>query len=104
MSESVPSSITSFAHRRPRVGSTASFTYFHEEPENTQWQDDEAVVEDIETEDESTQSDVDIEYGKRSPVRRKSSAYSRTSLQDPLLLHRESTSSEKGRGGRTNQK
>jgi cation-transporting ATPase 13A3/4/5 len=69
-----------------------------------QWPEDDAVVEDSETEDESTPSDVDLESGERPTVRRKSSAYSRTSLEDPLLQHRESISSEKGRSGRTSQK
>lgn len=92
MSESVPSSVTGFAHRRPRSDSVASFTYFQEEDESPEWSDDQAIVDDGEgaadlrfhkqAEDDV---DFDLESGSTSPQRRKSSGPSRDSVEHPLL-------------------
>lgn len=97
MSESVPSSITGFAHRRGRAESTASFTYFQDEDESPEWSDDQAVIDVIEEDqsivDQEQDAGIDLERG---PVRegRKSSGYSRASVERPLLRHLDS--------GRTN--
>ncbi|KAF2422106.1 P-type ATPase-like protein [Tothia fuscella] len=133
LAESVPTSISSFAHRRFRSDSTASFTFFNSEEENStdteNWRDHDAIEdgdsvmnghdarreeeeEELEVEEDySTESD-DLEAARRGSIRRKSSEYSRKgSVDRPLLLHRMSTSSSrgsggygKGRDGRVNQK
>ncbi|KAG8532110.1 uncharacterized protein KY384_003747 [Bacidia gigantensis] len=99
MSESIPSSVTGFAHRRPRTDSVTSFTYFQEDDESPEWSEDQAVVD----EDDSiydhfkvsqSRFDHDLEVGRTSPQGRKSSAFSRSSVEDPLLLRRGSTKSE----------
>ena len=112
MSESVPSSITGFAHRRPRADSIASFTYFQEDDESPEWSDDQAIVdEDEEDLDVAKQAEgdlaFDLESGSPSPQRRKSSGYSRTSAESPLLTRHDSTKTDAsglGRGPRSSQK
>lgn len=112
MSESVPSSVTGFAHRRPRADSIASFTYFQEDDESPEWSDDQAIVdEDEEDQDVPKQAqgdlDFDLESGLSSPKRRKSSGYSRTSAESPLLARLDSAKTEAsghGRGSRSSQK
>lgn len=95
MSESVPSSITSFAHRRPRQESISSFTYFQEEDESPQWSDEEAVVAESEDEDELAEGCTpDLEAGSLRSHRRKSSGYDHVSAQRPLLSQRDSTNSD----------
>ncbi|MCJ1378786.1 hypothetical protein MMC17_001885 [Xylographa soralifera] len=111
MSESVPSSTTGFAHRRGRADSTASFTYFEENEESSEsspWPDDQAIIDHSDEEDYSI-DDVngDLESGPTSPKRRKSSAFSRLSVEDPLLQRHDSAKTDVsgfGRGGRTTQK
>ena len=118
MAESVPNSVSSFAHRRFRSDSTASFHFWDEERDDTGSFDEEAIEDEEEeyidghyvNEDEEFLSDSsDIESGRRRPGRRKSSVYSRQSVEAPLLLSRLSTSSSTrsfgyGRGGRMTQK
>ena len=111
ISESVPSSTTGFANRRDRAGSTASFTYYpdNEDPTETSiWQETEAIESDIEEEEEEAFLDGisrDLEAGIRSPSRRKSSGFSRISVDDPLLA-RSSSKLASGiwDGDRTSQK
>ncbi|KAH0538608.1 hypothetical protein FGG08_004809 [Glutinoglossum americanum] len=106
MSESVPTSVSSFAHRRSRADSVTSFTYFQGE-EPTEWPDDEVVVDDSEEEVESPEPDIDLESGVRSQARRKSSAYSRSSVDDPLLARQDSARTDAsgyGHAGRVSQK
>ncbi|KAL8874537.1 MAG: hypothetical protein Q9174_000124 [Haloplaca sp. 1 TL-2023] len=103
MSESVPSSITGFAHARSRANSTTSFTYLPESEESSDWAEEEAI------------SDSENEQSRdRSPARsisrehRKSSEYSGRSIEDPLLLRRRASTRNDGnlfgRGGRISQK
>ena len=99
MSESVPSSITGFAHRRPRSDSIASFTYFQEDDESPEWSDDQAIVDEDQSPDDAGKQadsiyDYDLESGRTPSTRRKSSGYSRASVEDPLLLRRGSTKSD----------
>jgi len=112
MSESVPSSVTGFAHRRPRADSIASFTYFQEDYESPAWSEDQAVVDD---EDEDPQLakqseeelDYDMESSSTSPHRRKSSGFSVASVEDPLLYRHDSTKTDISgfaRGARISQK
>lgn len=112
MSESVPSSVTGFAHRRPRADSIASFTYFQEEYESPDWSEDQAIEDDDEEgmgfgKQGGKAAEVDLESGVASPKRRKSSDYSGTSVEDPLLHRHESTKTDASgydRGERTSQK
>jgi cation-transporting ATPase 13A2 len=110
MGESVPSSISSFAHRRARADSTASFTYYEEGQEQDLLhppEDDDAILDDesevqFEEEDES----VDLEAGELARLRRSSSRQSRDSVHD-RLLRSDSTKTDGsilGRGSRTSQK
>ncbi|KAL8670244.1 MAG: hypothetical protein Q9168_005208 [Polycauliona sp. 1 TL-2023] len=96
MSESVPSSVTGFAHRRSRADSTTSFTYMRESEESSDWTDEEAVLDP--GEDEPGESNGMHANGSPTPStsreRRKSSGYSRRSVEDPLLRHRNSTATE----------
>ena len=111
MSESIPSSTTGFAHRRSRADSTASFTYLEdtvESSESSNWPDDEAV-EDQSGDDDDYADHVDgaINSGPSSPERRKSSGFSRLSVEDPLLYRHDSSKTEASgfsNDGRTIQK
>ncbi|MCJ1247270.1 hypothetical protein MMC30_004484 [Trapelia coarctata] len=112
MSESVPSSTTGFAHRRTRADSTASFTYLPDNEESSgssPWPDDEAIEDpsDDEQEEYANSKDGDVDSNPTSPKRRKSSGFSRLSVEDPLLDRRDSTKTDAsvyGRGGRNTQK
>ena len=127
MSESVPTSISSFAHRRPRADSTASFTYYDDDRRSEEGIEEDAIAEeygDIDYEDEVVELTLDeldeLENGDRpTPPRRKSSGYSRRSTRSrrstesrasvdrPLLRTRtgSSTGSADGwRGKRISQK
>ncbi|KAI4238751.1 MAG: hypothetical protein LQ349_000862 [Xanthoria aureola] len=108
-SESVPSSITGFAHRRSRADSTTSFTYMQEGEESSDWTEEEAILD--HSDDEPEEPGAIHANGSSSPSisheRRKSSGYSRRSVDDPLLRHRNSTATDVsyyGRGRRINQK
>ena len=112
MSESVPSSITGFANRRIRTDSVASFTYF-EEPQESVLLDENEVITDQSDEDDDplvspeADDDGDLEAGHVSMRRRKSSGFSRLSVEDPLLYRHDSTKSNTsvyGSAGRTSQK
>lgn len=115
MSESVPTSIASFAHRRGRADSTTSFTYYDEDHDSDVDIEEEAIAEeygDIEYDGYTVEELDELENG-RSPApsqrRRKSSGFSRRSSTDRPLLRRQSSVSSVGsgdgaRGRRTNQK
>ncbi|KAI9677560.1 MAG: hypothetical protein M1817_006514 [Caeruleum heppii] len=100
MSESVPTSVTSFAHRRTRAGSSASFTYFDEDQERSEPAEDEVVIDDSDDEEEAFASDPDLEAGGLPLSRRKSSGVSRSSAANPLLARHESSASHAGAQGR----
>ncbi|KAL9123309.1 MAG: hypothetical protein Q9187_000148 [Circinaria calcarea] len=110
MSESVPSSATGFANRRIRADSTASFTYFEENQDAVGWHEDGAVTDDSDDNVEvipHADSDDDLEAGIISKNRRKSSGFSRTSAEDPLLHRHDSVKTDTsgyGRNGRISQK
>ncbi|KAL1975314.1 hypothetical protein VTN31DRAFT_3706 [Thermomyces dupontii] len=106
MSESVPSSVVSFAHRRPREGSTVSFTYYRDE-------DDAAESIPLEYDEEAVEVDSDIEgfpddlESARSSMVPKRRSYSMSMDDLPLLSRHESARSllsRKRAGGRVNQK
>jgi cation-transporting ATPase 13A3/4/5 len=106
MAESVPTSISSFAHRRGRADSTASFTYYQEEEDvPPSSEDDNAILDD---EDEITYAgdgSVDLEAGELAELRRNSSGHS-ASVHDRLLRNDSTRTDGSGieRGHRTNHK
>ena len=105
MSESVPSSVTGFSHRRPRADSITSFTYFQEDDESPDWSDDLVIAD--EEEDSQLESSLnnelenDPELGTTLPQRRKSSGFSRASVDDLLLYRHDSTKTDHSAYGRT---
>ncbi|KAF2474203.1 uncharacterized protein BDR25DRAFT_323219 [Lindgomyces ingoldianus] len=111
MSESVPTSISSFAHRRPRADSTTSFTYYDDDRDSEEGVEEEAIAEeygDIADYDQYAEELDDLEAGRApSLLRRKSSGYSRRSIEAPLLRRHSASSAdsaERWRGGRISQK
>lgn len=116
MSESVPTSISSFAHRRrSRADSTASFTYYDEDRLSEEGVEDDAIADeygDIEYNGYIEDDMEDLEAGvspSPPPMRRKSSGYSsRRSVERPLLRRQTSASSagsgDGSRGRRISQK
>ena len=105
MSESVPSSVTGFAHRRSRTDSVASFTYFPEDDLPPERSEDHAVLDE---EEEDTglgklaEEDVDYEVdsGIISPLRRRSSGSSKSTVEEPLLHRHDSTKTDTNGSGR----
>ena len=113
VSESVPTSVTSFAHRRPRADSITSFTYYEEGQENDsseEWLDELAITEAQDGQEEADgvqEHDSELDSEEASSIRRKSSGYSRSSAQDPLLSRRTSSDTDIDgyrREGRASQK
>ena len=108
ISESVPSSVTGFAHRHSRADSIASFTYFQEEDEVPEYPSDEAVVDDSDEEFEGNpQSLTRLASTSLASTGRKLSDYSSVSVDNPLLHRHDSTRtdiSSVGRGGRRTQR
>ncbi|KAE8147364.1 putative P-type ATPase [Aspergillus avenaceus] len=88
ISESIPSSIVSFSHRRNRKDSTVSFTYFQDDENFIEWPDEDAV--DVESDlDDRIIGDVSpTNVSARSSLRSKRPSYSRASAEDPLLPRR----------------
>ena len=104
MGESIPTSNSSFLHRRARADSTASFTFYDEEEPLPPSEDDSAILDDeSELNFEEEEEEADLETGELSTMRRTSSGHSRTSVHD-RLLRSDSNGSNFGRGHRTNQK
>lgn len=100
MSESVPSSTVSFAHRRSRNDSTVTFTYLGDD--DLEWENEEVIVQDGER-------DIEDEYDETASYagRLRSRSYSHISVEDPLLSRQESSHSLaewKRSGGRVSQK
>lgn len=108
MSESVPSSITSFVNRRSHADSVTSFTYFQEEDESPEYLSDQAIIDESDDEtDSSKQVNDDLASSIALPRRKQSSAMSRMSAEDPLLQGHDSTETQatvRGHAARTNQK
>jgi cation-transporting ATPase 13A2 len=110
ISLSVPTSVSSFAHRRHRADSTTSFTYYpdYEEEDTGPFQDEEAVLDD-EDEDEDERFEeqaADLEAGELASLRRTSSGYSRGSVRNRLLRSDSARTegSRTGQGSRGSQK
>ena len=96
ISESVPTSVTSFAYQRPRqrAGSIVSFTYFQDEGESPEYSDE--AVEDVSDDDDllMVNGHRDLEAGIRSPARRKSSEIDHDGPDEPLLRRHDSHRSD----------
>ncbi|WEW56295.1 hypothetical protein PRK78_001738 [Emydomyces testavorans] len=87
VSESIPSSIASFAHRRSRRDSTVSFAYFEESTETPHWIDEEAVADESELESRYVE-EQDLEFDMElpgSPLDFVDRSRSRSSVEHPLL-------------------
>ncbi|KAF2142917.1 uncharacterized protein K452DRAFT_357974 [Aplosporella prunicola CBS 121167] len=115
MSESVPTSVTGFAHRRARadsIASTASFAFYEDDRESIDTVEEEAIADEDEHPLDGAngyrEEDEDLEEGRRpSGTRRKSSIYSTRSASAPLLRRHSSSSTQASgrlKGGRLNQK
>lgn len=109
VAKSVPTSISSFAHRRTRADSTTSFTYYPDEVDDgPTLSDEEAVVDEEEEEEEDgfEEHSLDLEAGELASLRRDSSGYSQASVRDRLLRSDSARTegSRSGRGSRTSQK
>lgn len=108
VAESVPTSVSSFAHRRARADSAASFTYYQEdETEELQPSgDDSAILEDEDGTQYEEDDPADLEAGELADLRRSSSARSRDSVHDRLLRSDSgrTTGSNFERGYRMSQK
>ncbi|OAL50930.1 hypothetical protein IQ07DRAFT_508291 [Pyrenochaeta sp. DS3sAY3a] len=103
MSESIPTSVSAFSHRRQRADSSASltsFAYYDEEQESEDGLDGDAIVDedDVEYDGYTVEELEDLEAGRSSnstsptPSRRKSSG-SRKSVDRPLLRRHSSAGS-----------
>jgi cation-transporting P-type ATPase 13A2 len=108
MSESIPTSITGFAHRRGRSDSISSFTYFQEDDEAPEWPEEEAVADNSDQDDIlDDMDDRDLESGSFISKQRKSSGRSGYSANQPLLKRSDSTNPdtrEHDEGGNFSQK
>ena len=109
MGESVPTSISSFAHRRGRADSTASFTYYQEDEEDpSQPSDESAIIDDESDMHFGEDSSVDLESGEMDGIRRVSTDNSRDrdSVHDHLLRSDSARTegSNFGKSHRTSQK
>lgn len=95
MSESVPSSIASFAHRRPRHDSVVTFTYLTEDEDDERAGPGEPIDRyESELEDEVMFEDHRVEDSVVSFTKRhRRSTESHASVEHPLLDRRESTQS-----------
>ena len=108
MAESIPTSNSSFTHRRWRADSTTSFTYYQDEDEAfpTSSEDDSAILDDEDDVYFEEDDSVNLEAGELAPMRRSSSGLSSSSVHDRLL--RNDSSRTEGsyfeRGHRTSQK
>jgi cation-transporting ATPase 13A3/4/5 len=113
ISESIPSSVVSFSHRRNRTGSTVSFTYFQDGEDFAEWSNEEAVEEDLgdmssgfEEASADALTEADVESSRGSFISKRHSQ-SRDSAEQPLLSRYISASSygrDRRSGSRLNQK
>lgn len=105
MSESVPSSVTGFAHRHTRSDSVASFAYFEEDDETPEYLSDEEIVDESDEEtDINAQAVGGVESDGLSSPRRQSSGYSRASVEDALLYRHDSTKTDVSAFGRSSRR
>ncbi|CAG8392173.1 unnamed protein product [Penicillium salamii] len=108
ISESIPSSVVSFAHRRSRADSTVSFTYFQDGEDFAELSNEDAVDDESEIDEQSLHglADADLESSRGSFISKRMST-SRDSAEHPLLSRYISASSygrDRRTGSRLNQK
>ncbi|KAJ5179631.1 hypothetical protein N7492_002841 [Penicillium capsulatum] len=108
ISESIPSSVVSFSHRRNRAGSTVSFTYFQDEEDFAEWSNEDAIAIDSDAEEPSLNGfdEADVESSRGSFISKRLSQ-SRDSAEHPLLSRYVSAGSlgrDRRTGSRLNQK
>lgn len=108
ISESIPSSVVSFAHRRSRKDSTVSYTYFQDEEDFAEWSNEDVVDADSDLEVASPDilGEVDLESARASFASKRLSQ-SQDSINDTLLSRHLSASSygrDRRTGNRLNQK
>ena len=104
--------MTGFAHRRPRADSVATFTYFQEDNESPEWSEDHAVIGEEEEDADYGRQPIeemedDLESGTLSSRRRKSSTFSKSTAEEPLLHRHDSNKTDAsgfGWGARSSQK
>ena len=99
ISESIPSSVTGFAHRRGRTDSISSFTYFQEADEAPEWPGEEAVADDSDDDEDDGRllpdiNVLDLEAGTFSSLRRKPSNRSDYAADQPLMKRSDSAKSD----------
>lgn len=102
ISESIPSSTVSFAHRRNRKDSNVSFTYFQDEDDFEEYPEEDAVDAENDLDDFESLSQPTLAT-ERSSFTSKRSSHARDSIEDPLLPRRISTDSHAG-GPRTDSR
>ncbi|GAB1212037.1 hypothetical protein ATERTT37_001164, partial [Aspergillus terreus] len=93
ISESIPSSVVSFSHRRNRNDSTVSFTYFQGEDDFVEWPDEHAVDagSDLDEEAMIAQDTGSIDGSVRSSFKSRRPSYLRSAVEEPLLPQRRSS-------------
>jgi cation-transporting P-type ATPase 13A2 len=105
VSESVPSSVVSFSHRRIRNDSIANSTHFQGEDDSLEWPDENAP--DALNHINGIMGDMDATPDTvRTPNKQARTLYSHDSLEDPLLSRRGSVNSftfNRGSGRRLKQ-
>ncbi|OOF92274.1 hypothetical protein ASPCADRAFT_210710 [Aspergillus carbonarius ITEM 5010] len=90
MSESIPSSVVSFSHRRNRKDSTTSFTYFQEDEDHMEWPNEAAIDAESDVDD---MPELGVSVTNESIRSSKRPSYSRDSVENPLLQRSLSNSS-----------
>ncbi|KAE8132187.1 hypothetical protein BDV38DRAFT_261945 [Aspergillus pseudotamarii] len=85
ISESIPSSVVSFSHRRNRKDSVVSFTYFRDEEDFVEWPDEDALDAESEADNLAVGDVSPPNVSVRSSFRSKRPSCSRCSAEDPLL-------------------
>ncbi|KAG2412653.1 hypothetical protein HFD88_010210 [Aspergillus terreus] len=93
ISESIPSSVVSFSHRRNRNDSTVSFTYFQGEDDFVEWPDEHAVDagSDLDEEAMIAHDTGSIDGSVRSSFKSRRPSYLRSAVEEPLLPQRRSS-------------
>ncbi|KAF9882968.1 hypothetical protein FE257_004372 [Aspergillus nanangensis] len=88
ISESIPSSVVSFSHRRDRNGSNVSFTYFQGEDDFVEWPDEDAIEAGSEFDEEIPDDVSSMNNSVRSSFHSKRPSYSGSTAEEPLLHRR----------------
>ncbi|KAL4890393.1 hypothetical protein BDV59DRAFT_184390 [Aspergillus ambiguus] len=109
ISESIPSSVVSFSHRRDRHDSTVSFTYFQGEDDFVEWPDENAVEAGSDFDEGIAHDTGSINGSVRSSFKSRRPSYLQSAAEEPLLPQQrrsslESYSHDRKADSRLNQK